>query len=65
MAAYHARLLGTCVSDLGIISDMRILINAYQYYTDEMQIKFHDLNDYFINFNIILILNDFKEADIV
>jgi len=56
----------TCVSDLGIISDMRILFNAY--YSDEIQIKlicicrsdtqiikFHDSNDYFINFNIILI----------
>jgi hypothetical protein len=38
MAAYHARLLGACVSHLGIISDMRILFNAYQYDTDEMQI---------------------------
>jgi hypothetical protein len=50
------------VSDLGIISDIRILFDAYQYDTDEMQtIKFHDLNGYFINFNIILILNDLKK----
>ena len=51
---------------------MWILFDAYQYVTDEMQIKyadhikFHDLTGYFINFNINLILNDSSiEADIV
>jgi len=60
MAAYHAHILDTCISGLGIISDMRILFDAYQYDTDEMQIiRFHDLNDYFIDFNIILIFKRF------
>jgi hypothetical protein len=58
----HTRLPDTSVSDLGIISDTRILFDAYQYDTDEMQIiKFHDLTVYLINFNIILILNDLKK----
>jgi hypothetical protein len=40
---------------------MRILFDAFQYDTDEMQIiKFHDLNDYFQHyFNF----KRFKEAD--
>jgi len=52
---------------------MRILFDAYQYDTDEMQIKsLHRFADhkiswtgYFISFNIILIFKLFKEADIV
>ncbi len=38
VAAYHTH-LDTCVSDLGIISDIRDLFDAYQFDTDEIQIK--------------------------